>query len=321
VELVGMKLSVILPCYNGESTIALQLEALSQQAWSGDWEVIVVNNGSTDGSMEIVEQYRDRLPHLRIIEAYLDRSQPHLGVAHSYNVGVNASHGRAFAFCEADDEVMPGWVAAMGDALEQHDFVTGPLDYRPLNPEWLIASHGDGIQMDGPMNPQHPPYLPFAYGCNWGMRRAVYDTVGQFDETYKCAWDADYSWQVQYAGFKLKFIPHLVVHYRLRSTVQASYRQGKNWGEEYILLLKRHHSPIGRLALLRQVIKVFTSLRSRPDQADRGAYALWGFFLGWSLGEMRGLLKYQIFGFWYRNAKPSVDRAVVTSRSKASVEV
>jgi len=61
-----MKLSVILPCFNGAETIALQLEALANQQWEGDREVIVSNNGSTDDSMEIVERYRDRLPNLRM---------------------------------------------------------------------------------------------------------------------------------------------------------------------------------------------------------------------------------------------------------------
>ncbi|QYO63482.1 glycosyltransferase family 2 protein [Leptolyngbya sp. 7M] len=64
-----MKLSVVLPCFNGAKTIAVQLEALTKQHWLEGWEVVVVNNGSTDGSMAIVEQYRDRLPGLRIVEA------------------------------------------------------------------------------------------------------------------------------------------------------------------------------------------------------------------------------------------------------------
>jgi glycosyltransferase involved in cell wall biosynthesis len=110
-----MQLSVILPCYNGAETIALQLEALAQQQWSGSWEVIVVNNGSTDDSMNIVEQYRDRLPHLRILEAYTDRTKPRLGVVHSYNLAIQSTQSDAVAFCEADDEIAPGWVAAMGE--------------------------------------------------------------------------------------------------------------------------------------------------------------------------------------------------------------
>jgi len=61
-----MKLSVILPCFNGVKTIAVQLEALARR-WSEPWELVVINNGSTNDSMQIVENYRDRLPNLPLV--------------------------------------------------------------------------------------------------------------------------------------------------------------------------------------------------------------------------------------------------------------
>ncbi len=125
-----MKLSVILPCFNGAETIALQLEALANQQWAGEWELIVSNNGSTDNSMEIVEQFRDRLP-LRIVNAHT--SGPRLGVAHSHNTELKAAAGDAFAFCEADDEVTPNWLATMAESLEVYPCVSGVLDLRRLN--------------------------------------------------------------------------------------------------------------------------------------------------------------------------------------------
>ena len=107
-----MRLSVIIPCYNAAPTIAAQLDALTGQCWMHQWEVIVVNNHSTDGSMEVVERYRTRLPHLRIVDAFARRSRPY-----ALNVGAAAATGESLAFCDADDEVGPGWVAAIGDAL------------------------------------------------------------------------------------------------------------------------------------------------------------------------------------------------------------
>jgi glycosyltransferase involved in cell wall biosynthesis len=287
-------LSVILPCYNGAETIAVQLEALAQQVGAEDWELIVVNNGSTDGSMAIVEQYRDRLPNLQMVQAYTDISQPRLGVAHSYNVGVQASSGDAFAFCEADDQVPPAWVSMMSAALQTYSFVTGPLAYTGLNPDWLVSAHGQGMQLEKPLCPNHPPYLPFAYGCNWGMRRSIYDQVGEFDETYQCAWDADYSWRVQYAGHPLTFLPQLRIQYRLRQTPEASYQQGRNWGKDYILLQKRHQSPIGRLALVRKAIDLMQHWWNRPGRLDRGEMALWSFHLGWKWGEVQGIVRQHI---------------------------
>ena len=143
-----MKLSVILPCFNGAETIAVQLQALVGQHWPGGWELIVVNNGSTDRSMEIVDTYRDRFRHLTVAQAHVPNT-PRLGVPHSYNTGIKAATGDAYVFCEADDEVAPGWLAAMGHALTQHDFVVARLDHRKLNAEWLHPVQGNGMQSEG----------------------------------------------------------------------------------------------------------------------------------------------------------------------------
>lgn len=80
------QLSVIIPCFNGADTIALQLEALLLQQWSSSWEIIVCNNGSTDNSVAVVEQYKAKLPNLRIVDASAKR-----GVAYVRNVGIEAA--------------------------------------------------------------------------------------------------------------------------------------------------------------------------------------------------------------------------------------
>ena len=62
-----MKLSVIIPLFNAADYIAVQLDALSKQHWSEPWEIIVSDDGSTDGSLRVVERYRRVLPNLRIL--------------------------------------------------------------------------------------------------------------------------------------------------------------------------------------------------------------------------------------------------------------
>src|SRR5262245_35038573 len=113
-----MKLSVIIPCYNAAETIGDQLEALTCQRWSQLWEVVVVDNKSTDRSRTIVESYQKRLPNLRMINAFERQGQ-----AHARNVGAQVACGESLAFCDADDEVGAEWLAAMGEALSKHDFV------------------------------------------------------------------------------------------------------------------------------------------------------------------------------------------------------
>ena len=83
-------LSVVLPCRNGAATIAVQLEALASQFWSGTWELVVADNGSTDESMRIVESFRDRLPALQVVDA---SAGP--GIPATLNAGVRAPPSEA----------------------------------------------------------------------------------------------------------------------------------------------------------------------------------------------------------------------------------
>lgn len=293
-----MQLSVILPCYNGASTIALQLEALVSQVWSGSWELLVINNGSTDGSMEIVEQYRDRLPNLRIIEAYTDRSQPRKGVVHSYNLGIQAAQGEAVAFCEADDEMAPGWLAAMGEGLAKHDLVGGRLDYQKLNPDWLYVARDDYQQVDGLVQPDWFPY-PFSSGCNLGMRRSLYDSVGELDESLPCCYDTDYCFQAQIKGFKMAFLPDALMYYRLRTTWQSLFRQGKTWGKDTLLIKEKYRESLEEHPVQRRIIRLLKFLvqgvrlfimSALNIRRGKGGFALWTWGLGYQLGELQTLL-------------------------------
>lgn len=294
----GPKLSVILPCFNGAATIAVQLEALTGQHWPGGWELIVVNNGSTDHSMQVVEAYRGRIPGLRIVQAHVPHT-PRLGVPHSYNTGIGAAAGDAFVFCEADDEVAPGWLLAMGHALRGHDFVAARMDHRKLNADWLHPSDGDGYQSAGLSHVDCHPHLPYASGCSFGMRRSLYEAVGALSTAFASVHDTEYCWRLQLAGFRLRFVPDALVYYREKSDPQARFRQGHNWGRDFTLLLHRYGLPRRRFAMLRQLVSVgrllpagvqvlllwtFKRPRARPLLAQ------WVWNVGWSTGKLRALV-------------------------------
>ncbi len=301
-----MTISVILPCYNGAATLAVQLESLARQDWPVGSELVVVNNGSTDDSMAIVRSYRDRFPLLRTVDAH-DGSGPRLGVAHSYNTGVKAARGDRFAFCEADDEVGPGWLVAMQRALEEHSLVSGPLEYTRLNEPWLVAAcnHGRWRQSDGLMRDEVdlPPHLPFAFGCNLGMRREVYEQAGPFDLSVQTAWDADFCWQAQLRGFPLHYVNDVQVHYRLRHETLAMFRQARNWGRDRIPLLSRHSDVLfdsghlvrevfGLVPYGLQGIKLFLMHRFNIRRG-KGAFALWCWGAGFKIGYLETHWRYR----------------------------
>lgn len=295
----SLKLSVILPCFNGAATIAVQLEALTRQHWPGGWEVIVVNNGSTDHSMEIVEPYRGRLPELKIVQAHVPGT-PRLGVPHSYNTGIRAATGQAFAFCEADDEVDPGWLGAVGSALTEHDFVVARIEHRKLNADWLHPPFGDGYQSAGIRRLDCYPYLLSASACGCGLRRSLYEAVGPLSTTFPIAHDMEYAMRLQLAGYALHFEPKALVHYRERSALKAKYRQGHNWGLDSTRVMLHYGAPQARFALPRQLVAMGRSLppglwaallfalRRPRGQALLGEW-IWNF--GWSTGALLALLQ------------------------------
>ena len=294
-----MKLSVILPCFNGAETIAVQLDALTRQEWPDGWELIVVNNGSTDTSMEIVEAYRGRLPDLRIVQAHAPGT-PRLGVPHSYNSGIQAATGEAFVFCEADDEVAPGWLEAMGRALAGHAFVVARLDHRKLNAEWLHPPYGDGYQSAGLYRMPVPPYFFSASACGFGLQRSLYQALGPLSTDFPIVHDGEYCWRAQLAGHAIHFAPEALVYYREKSSLAARFRQGRSWGWDTTRLHYHQGQPRGRFAAPRQLVALVRSLPSGAWASllwalqlpkGRTLIADWVWNAGWAAGKLKVLFE------------------------------
>lgn len=285
-----MKLSVIIPCYNAEDTIAIQLEALASQRWSEPWEIIVADNRSTDESMSIVEQYKRRLPNLRIVDASARRGQPF-----ALNVGAQDAAGDALAFCDADDEVGVGWLVAMGDALSYQDFVACRFDIEKLNPPSMRNTRRNP-QPNGIQAYVYPPYLPHAGGGSLGVKRHLHEAIGGFDESLPILHDTDYCWRLQLAGTELHFVQDAVTHIRYRDSLSGTYRQARGYGEYNVLLYKRYR-PMGMPRLpwhsgLKLWMKLFRRLPQFRFEKKRGGM-MWE--LGWRLGRLRGCIKYRTF--------------------------
>jgi glycosyltransferase involved in cell wall biosynthesis len=283
-----MKLSVIIPCLNAERTIAAQLEALANQQWSEPWEVIISDGGSRDRTTAIAEQYREKLPNLRIVD-----SSDRRGAPHGRNVGAQVAASAALAFCEADDEVEPGWVAVMGEALSQYDFVAGYCDLKKLNQPWAIKARTGGRLVDGwedgILREKSFIKYPIAGGYTIGVKRSVHEAIGGFDQSIIIGDDIDYSWRVQLAGTKLHHIPNLIVHYRLRHSLTDIYRQAYVFGKYAVMLQKKHQSSGIYLRLVDNIAPdwrlmggEFLRIRRKEELGQ------WLWKLGYNLGYQQG---------------------------------
>lgn len=292
-----MKLSVIIPCAHSLETLPVQLDALARQSWNGSWEVIISDNGPTAGLSNLVETYRDKLPGLCLID-----SSSKAGASHARNIAAEIATGDYLLFCDSDDMVDDNWVAALADALTQHDFVASRLWVDKINEPWVIESRPmiRETQRDGLMN--FLGFLPWAGAGTLGIKRSIFLATDGFDESLPALEDVDFCWRVQLAGTELHFEPQAVIHYRLRSGLSGIYRQAAFYAEHQVFVLKKFgphgldrppfswhrflRGPQGWGALIRRLP---TALRKRPDT---GAW-LWNF--GWRVGLLKGSLKHRYF--------------------------
>jgi len=282
-----MKLSIVIPCLNAAGVIARQLEALTKQHWTEPWEVIVSDNGSTDESRTVVERYNERLPELRVLDASDGR-----GAAHARNVGASAATGDALAFCDADDEVAPGWLTAIGEALASHDFVASRQDFEKLNPQ--ARRRTTNAQRHGLQKLRYPPYLLHAGGSGLGVKRATHEAAGGFDESLPALEDTDYCIRLQLAGVTLHFVPDAVVYVRQRGDLGSLYRQACLWAQYNVLMYKKYRPPGAKVPQpwLRHLREWKRLVRSSPQFFHRERRGEWLWHLGWHIGRLRGSLKY-----------------------------
>ena len=217
--------SVVVCTYNGSRTIRDCLEGLQRLDYP-DFEVIVVDDGSTDGTATIAREY-----DVRVI------STENRGLAAARNLGLTAARGEIVAYLDDDAYPDPRWLQYLADTFLRTDYVAigGPN----------IPPPGDGAIADcvanAPGGPTHvllsdreAEHIP---GCNMAFRKAALEAVGGFDPQFRVAGDdVDVCWQLQKAGWKLGFSPAAVVWHHRRDSVRAFWKQQKGYGRAEALL-------------------------------------------------------------------------------------
>jgi glycosyltransferase involved in cell wall biosynthesis len=208
--------SVVIPAYNAAATLADQLEALSAQQYEDDWEVVIADNGSTDGTADLIRGYRPRFKALTLIDSGRRR-----GHSVPRNAGARAARGELLVYCDADDVVAPGWLQAMADAARHYDLVGGWLDAGPLNSDTTRSWH-----RPWPRDQLRSWLLPYAVSANLGIWADVLQELGGWSTDYEAGGeDTELSWRAQLAGYRLGFAPDAVVYYRYRSALPQMARQ------------------------------------------------------------------------------------------------
>ncbi len=262
--------SVIVPARDAIATIAEQLAALAEQDYRESWEVVVADNGSRDGTPDLVRTWSGRLPGLRIVDA-----ARHRGASYARNVGTAAAGGEFLAFCDADDVVTPGWLTALVRAAPSSDMVVGPLDLDALNDADVRAWMGWKPPTDG--LPVELGFLPGAFGGSCGIWRDALEQVGGWNVEYPRLNDVELAWRLQLASFRLGFAPAAVVHCRLRSDLRALWTRNYHIGQTWAQLFREFHARGMPRTDTKRAVRAWAGLvRHAPEvvrsRARRGAY-------------------------------------------------
>ncbi|MGN6330790.1 MAG: glycosyltransferase [Motilibacteraceae bacterium] len=230
--------SVVIPTYNAAHMIGEQLGALRRQTYSGAFEVIVSDNGSTDDLCQAVERAGVVGLGVRVVDASGTK-----GVSHARNVGLQAARGELICICDADDMVGPEWLSSMVAAAQRADLVAGALVPHPANS--LAALSGrDRSAWTRPARPRGARW-PYAYGCNLSVWTDVARQVGGWDEGLAAGGDdVDFSWRVQAAGYSFGHCAEAVVAYRLREGLLPLMRQMHGYGRAMPALAAKHGAAV-----------------------------------------------------------------------------
>lgn len=207
--------SVIIPTWNAMELLCSALDSLQAQTWQ-NFETIVVDNGSTDGTPErITREYSG----VRLI-----RFETNRGFAPAVNAGIKAARGDILVLMNNDTEADPNWLEALVRALSEHAEVgfcaSKVLQYHDRS---RIDSAGDclGLLADqvGHGEPNSPWFdrpRPVFSACAGAAayRREVFQTVGYFDERFFAyTEDVDFGARAQLAGFSCLYVPDAIIYH------------------------------------------------------------------------------------------------------------
>jgi glycosyltransferase involved in cell wall biosynthesis len=269
--------SVIIPARDAEASLDAQLRALSEQR-TREWEVVLADNGSTDGTVEIARSWSGRIPGLRIIDASARR-----GAGAARNLGAEQARGDLLLFCDADDVVCPDWVEGFVAGQPSWDLAGGAVDYSALNAPGTAPA---GTRLPGPGSLN---WLPFVAGANLAVQRSAFEALGGFSERLVGGEDVEFCWRAQLHGMRFGVVPGATVLKRARHDPHAIFRAQAAWGRcsvELFTLFREHGMPRPSTA---EAVKTYASLvRRLAALGDPAARREWARYAGLRWGRLVG---------------------------------
>ncbi len=226
--------TVVIPAHNVANVLGEQLEALCAQDYPGPWDVVVVDNLSTDSTSRIARQFGSRL-QLNVVDATARAS-----AAHARNVGIEKATGEWIVFVDGDDVAEATLLSTYARMTDRYRVMGGSLDESALN-DPIVAAWRYPLTERG--LPIALGVFPFVLTSNCAISRDVFDQIGVFDENLEFFHeDVDFSIRVHLAGLEIGWVPEAVVNYRHRDSLRSLARQQYIWGRGSVVMLDRYRN-------------------------------------------------------------------------------
>ena len=222
------RISVVVCTYNGARTLPDCLAGIAQLDYP-DFEVIVVDDGSTDDSARLAAD-----ADARVI------STPNRGLSCARNTGMEAANGDIVAFIDDDARPDPDWLTFLARVFVDPQVAgAGGPNVLPVGSSAIAScvANAPGGPTHVLLSDRNAEHLP---GCNLAVRREVLQRIGGFDPRFRVAGDdVDLCWRLLADGHRLAFSPGAVVWHHRRSSVRAYLRQQRGYGRAEALLERK----------------------------------------------------------------------------------
>jgi len=224
-------ISVIIPVYNGEKILARCLASLQSQTIPRDkYEIIVVDDGSKDGTRKVAEGF-----NVNVI------SQKNQGPAAARNIGVKTAKGNIALFIDADCAAAPNWIEEMTKPFSNPDIVGVKGTYKTAQKS-LIARLVQIEYEEKYERMKRFPYIDFIDTYSAGFRKNIFQKYGGFNTSFPTATveDQEFSFRLAKDGHKMLFQPDAFVYHLHQSTLWG-YMRRKFWIAYWKILVLKYH--------------------------------------------------------------------------------
>ena len=282
------KVSVAILSWNGRHHLETCLPAIAaQHDPQVEWEILVLDNGSTDDTVAWMREHWGKDRRVRLLESAVN-----LGFCGGNNRLVDAADGDAVALLNNDTRPEPGWlgslVETLGNSPPDVAAVSGKIvDWSGERLDFgrgLMTFDGHAFQLDfrRPLERARVPAageeLAFACGGNMLVRRASFLAAGGFDEDYFAYLeDVDLGWRLWSGGERIVFAPEAAVHHRSGATsdLLGLYNRGFLFERNAFLTAYKNYEPGLWERILPAVMLTLTSRTQALLESNPGASTLW----------------------------------------------